>query len=110
MAPVRVSGGARSQKRPEIDNAEDDDPHRVDEVPVKAHRLPRHRAHGPGAAEIRGEERRERHKAGKDVNAMQPSEREERGAEERAAGADALAQKTRVLAALADKEDRAEDH
>src|SRR5437867_3264899 len=70
MAPVRVSGGARSQKRPQIDDAEDDDPHRVDEVPVEAHRLPRHRAHGPGAAEIRREERRERHKAGKDVNAM----------------------------------------
>src|SRR5438132_8028777 len=108
MARDCVSAGARSQKRPDVDNGEDDDPHRVDEVPVEGHRLPRHRADRRGAATIRREERRERDQAGEDVKAVQAREREERRTEERAARADALAQKTRVLAALTDEEDRAE--
>src|SRR5216117_3000726 len=107
MAPVRVSSGARSQKRPEIDDAEDDDPHRVDEVPVEAHRLPRHRTHRPRATETRAEERRKRDEAGEDVNTVQAGEREERRTEECAPRTDAPAEKARVLAALPCEEDRA---
>src|SRR5438046_422731 len=54
-------------------------------------------------------ERRDHGEVGKDVQPVKPRESEERRAEERAAGADPLAQKPRVLAALTGEEYRAED-
>src|SRR5467141_663771 len=110
MAPVHVWGDARSQDRPEVDHAEDDDPHRVHEVPVEADRFPCDRVDGARTPLRRGEERRERDEAREDVKAVQTREREERGAEERASRPDALIQQARVLSALSCEEDRAEHH
>src|SRR5205814_6072047 len=94
----------------DIDDGEDNDPHRVDEVPVEAHCIPRHRSHGARATEMRDQQRRERDEAGQDVDAVQPREREEGRAEKRASRADPLTQKPRVFAALSDEEYRTEDH
>src|SRR5437899_5265730 len=79
-------------------------------MPVHAHGLPGDQVDRTPAATVRGDERPERHKARKDVQAGESGEREEGRARAGAAGADALGQKPRVLAALTGEEYGAKDN